>query len=477
MLDQHNQAQPIQFHTHKPAFDLHNPPSEALIDQCVHCGFCLPTCPTYVLWGEEMDSPRGRIHLMKLANEQKIDLTPTTVTHFDRCLGCMACLTACPSGVQYDRLIESTRQQIERRYPRSPQDRLFRALLFALFPYPTRLRAIAPLLILYRKIGLSSLVRRTLGAATNLTQQDRKGTLSTLLRRLLGPALPLRLATLESVAPPITLRALRRRLPRFTHAKGPCRARVGLLEGCVQRVFFSEVNAASVRVLAAEGCDVLVPPQGCCGALNLHSGREDAARKYARALIDAFDHSNLDYIAVNAAGCGSSMKEYGHLLRDDPAYAERAAAFSAKVRDITELLADLGPVAPRRPINAKVAYHDACHLAHAQGIRRQPRYLLRSIPGIELVPIAESDICCGSAGIYNLIEPEPAAELGERKTRNILATGATIVASANPGCTLQIAATSERLGQPLRILHPVQILDQSLRPPKARTRHATRRSM
>ena len=431
----------------KWAFDTHNPPSQELIDECVHCGFCLPSCPTYLLWGEEMDSPRGRIHLMKLANEGKVEMTGTLVSHFDRCLGCMGCLTSCPSGVEYDKLIESTRQQIERRHTRSLPDRLLRAFIFALFPHPRRLRLLLLSMLLYQRSGLKRLVTR-----------------SGLLNKL-----PTRLAGMHAIMPAVSTKLLRARLPAFTPAKGSRRARVGLLTGCVQRVFFPGVNEATVRVLASEGCDVYAPSaQACCGALSLHSGREEDAKKYARRLIAAFEELELNYIAVNAAGCGSSMKEYGELLRDDPVYSERAARFSSRVRDVNELLAELGPVAPRQAIKARVAYHDSCHLAHAQGIRRQPREVLASIPGLELVPIAESDVCCGSAGIYNLIEPEPARELGERKVRNIYDTGAQVVASANPGCTLQIKATAERLGRPVRVLHPVEILDISLHGRKKR---------
>jgi glycolate oxidase iron-sulfur subunit len=423
------------------AFDTHNPPSPDLIDDCVQCGFCLPTCPTYLLWGEEMDSPRGRIHLMKLGNEGKVGMTPTFVLHMDNCLGCMACVTACPSGVQYEKLIESTRQQIERRHDRTLSDRLFRTLIFAVVPHPARLRVLARLLWLYRRSGLQRLAHR-----------------SGLIKKL-----PARFANLHDLAPPVTRRGLGTRLPGYVPANGERRARVGLLEGCVQRVFFGHVNAATARVLASEGCDVVSPEgQGCCGALALHTGREAEAKRYARRLIAAFEKSDLDYVVVNAAGCGSSMKEYGHLLRDDPEYAQRAEGFSARVRDVSELLAELGPVAPRTPVRAKVAYHDACHLAHAQGVRRQPRDLLRSIPGIELLPIAEGEICCGSAGVYNLLEPQPAAELGERKARNILDTGAQIVASANPGCALQIEASARRLGNRLRVVHPIELLDLSL---------------
>jgi glycolate oxidase iron-sulfur subunit len=415
-----------------------------LIDECVQCGFCLPSCPTYVLWGEEMDSPRGRIHLMKLLDEEKVDLTPTVVQHFDRCLGCMGCLTACPSGVQYDKLIEETRSRVETEYPRKPTDRLFRRFIFELFPHPERLRWLALLLLFYQRSGLPRLVERT-----------------GLMKRL-----PPRLADLYNLMPTITWRGLRRHIPEWVRARGERRARVGLLTGCVQRVFFSDVNAASVRVLAAEGCEVYTPKtQGCCGALALHAGREEAAREYARKLIDTFNKERLDYIAVNAAGCGSNMKEYGYLLRDDPTYAEKAAKFASRVRDINELLLEIGPRATRGRIDAKVAYHDACHLAHAQRIRSQPRALLESIPGIEIVPVAEQEVCCGSAGIYNLVEPDAAAELGERKARNVIATGASIVASANPGCTLQIETYARRLGKPVRVVHPVQLLDIAIRRP------------
>jgi len=379
---------------------------------------------------------------MKLLDEEKVELTPTVVKHFDQCLGCMGCLTACPSGVQYDKLIEEARSRIEIEHPRQPADGLFRRFIFELFPHRERLRLLAPFLILYRRSGLSGLIER-----------------SGILNRL-SP----RLASLHTLMPDITWRKLRRRIPERVAARGERRARVGLLTGCVKSVFFSDVNAATARVLAAEGCDVYAPKaQGCCGALSLHAGREEEAEEYARKLIDIFERESLDYIAVNAAGCGSSMKEYGHLLRNDMAYAERAASFASRVRDISELLMEIGPRAPRHRIRAKVAYHDSCHLAHAQRIRSQPRALLESIPGIEIIPISEQDVCCGSAGIYNLVEPAPAYELGERKARNIIATGADIVASANPGCTLQIQAHTRRLGKPLRVVHPVQLLDMAIR--------------
>jgi glycolate oxidase iron-sulfur subunit len=423
-------------------FDDHQPPDPELIADCVHCGFCLPTCPTYLLWGEEMDSPRGRIQLMKMVSEREIGLNETFTRHIDLCLGCMACVTACPSGVQYNKLIEATRSQIERHTPRSLPDRLFRSLLFSLFPHPARLRALVPLLWLYQKSGLKRLL------------QSKK----------VSQLLPERVQGMESVMPPVHLEALISRPKVVTKARGTRRRRVGLLTGCVQRVFFDPVNAATIRVLAAEGCDVVIPrTQGCCGALHVHAGREDEGLSYARRLIDAFEFWSVDAVVVNAAGCGSTLKEYGYLLRNDPVYAERAEAFSASVRDILELLAELGPVAPRHPIPLRVAYHDACHLAHAQNIRRQPREVLRAIPGIELLDIPEAEICCGSAGIYNLVEPRPASELGDRKASNILSTQPDVIATANPGCLLQIRAALERAESPITTLHPVELVDASIR--------------
>ncbi len=413
------------------AWDEDRPPEPALIDDCVHCGFCLPTCPTYALWGEEADSPRGRIVLMRAGHEDGSDLSAEMVGHFDNCLGCMACVTACPSGVQYDKLIEDTRAQVERHWERAPAERILRRLIFALFPHPRRLAALAPLLALARAVGL-----------------DR-----------LAPRLPSEsLAAMARLAPP---RRPRVSLPERVPAAGPSRGSVALLRGCVQRAFFSDVNAATAAVLAAEGWDVAAPHEPrCCGALALHAGGTDA-RERARDTIAALE--GHERVVVNAAGCGSAMKDYGHLLRDDLAWADRAERFAAKVRDVTEILAG-GPVrALRRPVRMRVAYHDACHLAHAQGVREQPRDLLRAIPGLELVEPAEWEICCGSAGIYNLVKPEPANELGRRKAENLLATGAEAVVAANPGCALQIAAHARDLGHELVVYHPVELLLRSLK--------------
>ncbi|GAA1609765.1 (Fe-S)-binding protein [Actinoplanes couchii] len=420
------------------AFDRDHPPSADLVSDCVHCGFCLTTCPTYVLWGEEMDSPRGRIHLIGqgLAGEP---LSDSMVEHFDRCLGCMACVTACPSGVRYDRLIEDTRAQVERRHVRGVRERALRAAIFALFPYPRRLRLLRGPLLAYRRSGLQKLVGRT-----------------DLLRRL-APTI----ATLESLAPRV------RGVPRPSarvRARGERRAVVGMLTGCVQSAFFPDVNSATVRVLAAEGCEVLIPPaQGCCGALSVHNGRRAEAQRFARRLIDVFEQTGMDYFVVNAAGCGSSLKEYDELLADDPRYAERAVAFTAKVRDLAELLVELGPVAERHPLPMTVAYHDACHLGHAQGIREQPRALLRGIPELEVRRIAEAEICCGSAGVWNVLNPGPAADLGDRKAKAVLATGAELLVTANPGCLMQVAAAVRRQGGAIALAHTAHVLDASIR--------------
>ena len=412
-------------------------PQLDLIDDCVHCGFCLPTCPTYVLWGEEMDSPRGRIVLMKQGHEE---ISAPLVSHIDNCLGCMACVTACPSGVQYDKLIEDTRAQVERNFERDAGESAYRRLVFELFTHPGRLRAAAPLVALSQRTGLAGLARRPR------------------LRRL-AP----RLTTLAGLAPDASVRQSLRRLPKRFEAQGERRGSVALLQGCVQRVFFGHVNEATAKVLAAEGFEVHAPSlPRCCGALQLHSG-DDAAVDLAKETIAALE--NYDTVVVNAAGCGSAMKDYGHVLREDAEWSERAERFASKVRDVTEVLAEVEPRAERRPLEMKVAYHDACHLAHAQGVRSQPRELLRSIPELELVEPAEWEICCGSAGVYNLLQPEPAGELGERKARNLLDSGAEAVAAANPGCALQITTHSARLGRALPVYHPLELLARSIESP------------
>ena len=428
----------------RSAFDAHHPPDPALVADCVHCGFCLPVCPTYLLWGRETDSPRGRITLIKGGLEGETAITERFVRHFDTCLGCMACVTACPSGVQYDKLIEATRPQIERRFDRTLGDRLFRRIIFGLFPYPRRLRLAAGTLWAYQRLGLQRLIRTT--GLLNL--------------------LPARLRAMDAVLPTVSLRGAWSSPPVRVSAAGARRRRVGLLLGCVQRVFFDEVNAATIRVLAAEGCEVVIPrSQGCCGALMLHSGLEADAAEMARRFIDAFEAeaADVDTIVINAAGCGSTLKGYGHLLRDDPVYAERARALAGKCKDISELLDELEPLAPRHPVPLRIAYHDACHLQHAQGVTAAPRRVLQTIPDLELCEIPEAGICCGSAGVYNLVEPDTAGDLGDRKARHILTTRAEAVVSSNPGCLLQIASRLAQAGTPTRTFHLVELVDTSIR--------------
>jgi glycolate oxidase iron-sulfur subunit len=362
----------------------------------------------------------------------------------------MSCVTACPSGVQYDKLIEQTRAQVERRHDRGAKDRALRGLIFSLFPYPRRLRLVRGPLRAWQRTGLDRVVRRT-GLLQRLSPQ---------------------LAVMESLAPRL---GRAEPLPERISASGQRRAVVGMLTGCVQGAFFPGVNSATARVLQAEGCDVVVPAeQSCCGALSAHNGREEEAQAFARRIVDTFDAAGVERVVVNAAGCGSTMKEYADLLADDPTYADRARAFSEKVRDIAEVLVELGPVAPRHPLEMTVAYHDACHLAHAQGIRSQPRALLRGIPGLELREINEPELCCGSAGVYNIMNPEPARELGDRKAANIVATGAEVLVTANPGCLMQVTSAIERSGHPMGMAHTVEVLDASIRGLSVETLRPTR---
>jgi glycolate oxidase iron-sulfur subunit len=424
------------------SFDAHHPPLKEHIDDCVHCGFCLPACPTYVLWGEEMDSPRGRIYMIKKAADGEAPLDKRFQLHMDNCLGCMACMTACPSGVEYNKLIEPARAQIERNTSRSLTDRLFRKLIFATFPHPRRLRILAMPLRFYQRSGLRTLVRAS-------------GVLK---------LAPKRLAAMEALLPDVPP-ATSFSQPAAPRSRKKSRERVGMLSGCVQQVFFPHVNAATARVLAAEDCEVVIPSdQPCCGALMLHSGLDDQARELAKKMIAAFEAANVDTVVINSAGCGSTMKEYGYLLHDDPLWADRAAAFSSKCKDVSEILCELTPQAPRHALNLRVAYHDACHLQHAQGVRDQPRRLLATIPGLEVAEIPESSLCCGSAGVYNLLEPDAAAQLGARKVDNLLTTHAQAVLSANPGCLLQLMNGLRQRGlAEMPAFHLVELLDASIR--------------
>ncbi len=393
---------------------------------CVHCGLCLSACPTYLELGTEMDSPRGRIYLMKGVEDGSLPVTADVARHLDLCLGCRACETACPSGVRYGELIESARSFVEEHHYRPVAERLRRRLITLLFPHPRRLRTLLVPVRLLEVLGVLAGLRRVSSVVAQLP----------------------RLASWEP-------------LPEVVPACGRERVRVGFVAGCVAQVLFAETNRATARVLARNGCTTITPRrQVCCGALYLHAGARREALDCARRNIDAFP-TDLHAVVVNAAGCGAMLKQYGELLCGDPLYGTRAQAFSAKVRDVTEFLAGV-PLAPmRRAVPGRVAYHDACHLAHGQGVRAAPRALLRQIPGIDLVELADSDTCCGGAGSYNLTQPAMARRLGERKTASIRATGATCVAAANPGCVMQIQASLWRAGLRATVRHPVELLDQA----------------
>ena len=374
---------------------------------CVHCGFCLPTCPTYVLWNEEMDSPRGRIQLMEKTAEGTLRLSPTVVEHFDRCLGCMACVSSCPSGVQYDRLIEETRHVVEDEHRRPRAERLQRRLLFATLPYPRRMRWALRLAPLGRSLPVPGWARPMLELAPRWRSSER-------------PA---------AVTPP--------------DVEAPHGRRVGLLTGCVQSVCFGDVNTATARVLAAAGYEVVAPPQGCCGALSAHAGRAAESERLTERLRASFE--GVETVVVNASGCGSHLKD---------------RAFAAV--DVTEALRDV-ELPGLGPLELTVAYQDSCHLRHAQRLPAAWRPLLERIPGLTVVEPAEQDLCCGSAGIYNVVQPEAARALGDRKAGHVLATGADAYASANPGCLVQVAQALGRAGRQLPALHPVELLDASLR--------------
>jgi len=392
------------------------------IRKCVHCGICLPQCPTYRVLGEEMDSPRGRIYLMRAAAEGRVALTETFQRHIDLCLGCRACETACPSGVRFGSLLEVTRAQLRLNGPRARR-RPFDAFVFSVFPEPARLGAALAVFKLYQSSGLRALVRAT-----------------GVLRRF--PRLAAMEKLLDDVPAPDPL-------PELVVARGRAVGRVGLLAGCVQRYLYPGVNRDTARLLALAGYDVVIPrAQGCCGALELHGGRTGAHAARARALAAAFP-ADLDFVVTNAAGCGAAMKEYGHHVPD-------LESFATRVRDVTELLAaaDL----PLGRLDQAVTYHDACHLAHGQRVRQEPRQLLARIPGLKLVELGDSDLCCGSAGVYNLLEPEMARDLLERKIARIAETGAKVVAAANPGCLLQIALGCRERGLDVALVHPVELL-------------------
>ncbi len=459
---------PLQRHTH--TYDL--------MQQCIHCGFCLPTCPTYVVLGVEMDSPRGRIYQMQAVADGKLEISDDFIEHMYCCVGCRACETACPSGVQFGKLIEAAREQIqleatsialqegpdadaEKEYeelltPTTSASKgslvatLLRRFFFdVMLPSRPVLSLVFGGLKVYQRSGVQTIVRRTglLDAVNNLPTPF-KGQLKVpeeLMDGAKGDIIP-------------------QQLPEITPALGPQRYRVGFISGCIMDQVFHDINEATIRVLAANGCEVIAPlQQNCCGALHVHGGEAERGRELARHNINVFAHYNVDTIIINSAGCGSTLKEYDHLLRDDPAYAQRATEFSEKVKDINEFLASIERNQQMGEVRRTVAYHDACHLLHGQKIKQQPRQLLKSIPGITLVDLKESDWCCGSAGIYNLTNQEMGQDLLERKMNNIKVTGADTIATGNPGCMMQIALGARQRDIPMEVVHPIQLLDEAYR--------------
>ena len=428
------------------SFDSKNPPSPELIGACVHCGFCLSTCPSYRVIGKEMDSPRGRIYVMDAINNGEASLNQTSSQHFDTCLGCLACVTTCPSGVRYDKLIAATRPQVERNIPRSLPDKLIRSLIFNLFPYPNRLRPLLIPLFIYQKLGFNKLICSS---------------------KLLDKISP-RLAAMESILPEITVDSFSNNYPNIIPAEGEKRYRVGLILGCVQRIFFSSVNMATIRVLTANGCEVVIPKtQGCCAALPEHQGQTEQAHALAKQMIDSFVNTGVDAVIINAAGCGHTLKEYDNILQDDSEYCDKAKEFSNKVKDVQEFLANVGLTAKLYPLveeeELTIVYQDACHLLHGQKISLEPRKLLLKIPGVKLREPIDAALCCGSAGVYNMLQPETANELGEQKVENLLNTGAELIASPNPGCSLQIKKHLDLQGNNMSLMHPIELLDYSIR--------------
>ncbi len=409
-------------------------PARELLSRCVHCGFCLPTCPTYAVLGVEMDSPRGRIKLMQTVWEGRVAVDSADFAkHIDQCLDCRACETACPSGVEYGKLVEATRSQLALARPGGIGARVLRALAFrVLLPHPTLLATFARLSVIAKRMRADTILR--------------------LVR--LG-----RLADLLALVPSrVSSSALAASYP----ALGARRGRVALFTGCVMRAAFAETNAATARVLARNGIDVVVPvEQTCCGALHAHAGAREDSRRLARKNIAALERLDVDAFIVNAAGCGAHLKGYGWLLKDDPKWRERAERLGARIRDASEYLAQVELVARPGVLKARVAYDDPCHLLHGQRVSAQPRTLLAAIPGVELVPLAEADMCCGSAGTYNVTQPELSKTLLDRKMANVLTSGAEILVTANPGCQMQLEAGVRASGKRVTVMHLMDVLDRA----------------
>lgn len=423
---------------------------------CVHCGLCTSACPTYLQTGNENDSPRGRIYLMRAVTDGRLELDATVERHLDLCLDCRSCETACPSGVQYGRLIEPFRVGIQKRDAAAGNDItrswFHRWILYGLFPYAGRMRfALWPARIMQR-LGLDRVI-------------EAMG---------LPKLLPKKLRRMYEQLPRLTPAG--QRFPEVLPAHGERRARVGLFTGCVADAMFGQTNWATARVLQFNGCEVVVPRQQvCCGAIHYHSGAAEPAMQLATANANAFDTDDLDAVIINVAGCGSMLKDYGHIAGElqpqNEASRQQLGQFASKVRDVSEFLAELGPRKPAGEVRLKATYHDACHLVHAQKVRQQPRDLLAMIPGLELLPLPESEICCGAAGSYNLTEPEMSDELAERKLNHILATNADAVITGNAGCSLQIQAAIRKGNHRIQVIHPMDILDASYRGVSLNTPH------
>lgn len=415
---------------------LQSPEFSTLLDQCVHCGLCLPACPTYSIVHTEMDSPRGRIQLMRAAADGRIDTSGAFQEHIELCLGCRACETACPSGVQYGLLFETARAAIAENQPQSRTEQVMRWLaLRQLLPHRNRLRVMAALLRLYQALGLSALVRKL-------------------------NFLPAGLQNMEAILPPLTSSTIDYTQPAL--AQGEKRGAVAFLIGCIQDAFLGEVNAATVRVLQQNGYEVHFPrSQTCCGAAALHIGEGDLTRDLARQNVDAY--SDRDYVAIinNAGGCGATLKEYAHLLADDPAYAERARAFVAKLQDISEFLATHLHNPPTGTVAKRVTYVDSCHLRHGQKVIKQPRQLIKAIPGISLIELQRPEMCCGSAGVYNIMQPAMANQVLDAKMEDIEGTQAEIVVTSNTGCHMQIIYGVRKAGIQAEVVHLVQLLDRA----------------
>lgn len=418
-----------------------DPPSSEKFSACVHCGMCLEACPTYQETGLEQHSPRGRVHMIAAVAEGKIDLNEAFADPVFQCLDCRACETACPSNVQVGSLIEAARGQVRQAMPLKGWKGWFnRLFLRGIFPYPPRLRALGSLAKWYQRSGVQKLVRRA--GLLNLLPEHLRG---------MERALP-------KVDDPVM-----KKMPEVVQAKGPVRKKVALLTGCVMDVVYSDVNAATVRVLTENGYEVHLPRgQRCCGALHVHAGDREQAKKLAKQNIDAFLETGVDHIVVNAAGCGAAMQEYGELLENDPEYREKAAQFAEKVVDVSKFLYDNGYRKPRAPLNTRLTYHDPCHLAHAQNVRSEPRELLKSVDGVELVELCDADRCCGSAGIYNLTHPEMAGRLLDRKMDDV-PDGVETVVTGNPGCMLQLSLGVHKHRRAKKVLHTVEVLDMAYR--------------